>query len=206
MAALATPPLRASDQRRDQCVAQLSSACADGRLGLEDFSTRVEQALSARTIAELVQLEADLGPAPSPVIPTVPSQPMPAAWFVAIMSSTVRRGRWLLRPVSHALAVMGEVTLDLRGAEVTGRQSHISAIAVMGAIKVIVPEGIHVELDGLALMGSKSQRGGSERPLPGSPTVLITALAVMGEVKVVTKGSQRSKTGRRPRQGPDRLE
>ncbi|HVC22583.1 MAG TPA: DUF1707 domain-containing protein [Candidatus Dormibacteraeota bacterium] len=178
----------ASDQRRDQSVAMLSAACADGRLPLEDFSTRVDLALAARTVGELSLLEADLGPAPPPTYPTTGTLHRPPAWYVALLSSTVRRGHWVLHPTSHALAVMGEVKLDLRGADVGARYSHITAVALMGSISVIVPEGINVEVDGLAVMGNKTVRGGADQPLPGAPTVAITALALMGEVKVVTKG------------------
>lgn len=193
----ALPPLSgggsqvlASDQRRDQSVALLSAACADGRLPLEDFSTRVDLALAARTVGELSQLEADLGPAPAPApsYPAMASDRRPPAWYVAIMSSTVRRGHWVLHPASHALALMGEVKLDLRGADVGALYSHITAVALMGSISVIVPEGINVEVDGLAVMGNKTVRGGADQPLPGAPTVAITAVALMGEVKVVTKG------------------
>jgi hypothetical protein len=188
------PRLLASDQRRDQSVALLSAACADGRLPLEDFSQRVDLALAARTVSELAQLEADLGPIPPPAYAAAPEGARRThAWFVAIMSSTVKRGHWLLHSSSHALAVMGEVTLDLRGAEVGALHSHITAVAVMGSVKVIVPEGINVEVDGLAVMGNKSVRGGADHPLPGAPTVAITAVAVMGEVTVVTKGPKQLK-------------
>lgn len=193
VAAPTAPQLLASDQRRDQSVGLLSAACADGRLGLEDFSKRVDQALVARTVAELGQLEAGLGPTPASAFSASASIPMSTAWFVAIMSSTVRRGRWLLRPSSRALAVMGKVILDLRGAEVAGSHSHITAVAVMGSVTVIVPEGIDVELDGLAVMGNKSLRGGAEQARPGAPTVMVTAVAMMGEVTVLTKGPKPSK-------------
>ncbi|HEY6539170.1 MAG TPA: DUF1707 domain-containing protein [Candidatus Dormibacteraeota bacterium] len=184
--------LLASDQRRDQSVALLSAACADGRLPLEDFSARVDRALGARTVGELSQLEADLGPAPGPVLSVEPHSRRPT-WFVAIMSSTARRGRWILQPASHALAVMGDVDLDLRGAEVAASTSHISAVAVMGSIRVIVPEGINVEVDGMAIMGSKTIKGGADRTLPGAPTVVVTAIACMGDVTVVTKGPKTAK-------------
>jgi hypothetical protein len=65
--------------------------------------------------------------------------------------------------------------------------SPISAVAVMGAVRVIVPEGIDVDVDGLAIMGAKTLRLGSSPPLPGSPSIRVTAVAVMGEVSVVTK-------------------
>lgn len=178
----------ASDQRRDRTVELLSTACADGRLSLEDFSTRVDQALVASALGELSQLEADLGPTPRS-LPQIPAAP--SARFVAIMSSTVRSGRWQLPPSSQALAGYGR-----GGAGPAGRrggdplQLH-QARAIMGTVKVIVPEGINVEVDGWAVMGTKSVHGGKIPPLPSAPTVKVTAMAVMGEVKVVTKGPKK---------------
>ncbi|MGP8249463.1 MAG: DUF1707 domain-containing protein [Candidatus Dormibacteria bacterium] len=177
-----------SDHERDLLVERLSAACADGRLGLAEFSERVESALLARTRADIYQLESDLGQ-PSPAsVPLV--QRAGASWFVGIMSSAVRKGRWVLQPASHALAVMGECVLDLREAEVASSYSHIHAVALMGMVRVIVPEGIDVDVDGIAIMGAKTLRISSVRPLPGSPLIRVTAVALMGEVSVVSKPPQ----------------
>ncbi|HVC39418.1 MAG TPA: DUF1707 domain-containing protein [Candidatus Dormibacteraeota bacterium] len=175
----------ASDRERDLLVERLSAACADGRLDLTDFSDRLESALSARTMAEIHRLDADLGQA----TPALPASTPGTSWLVGIMSSAVRKGRWVLQPQSRALAVMGECVLDLRAAEVLADFSHITAVAVMGSIQVIVPDGIDVDVDGVAIMGTKTLRIGSTKPLPGSPTIRVTALAMIGEVSVITKGS-----------------
>ncbi|MHB1577342.1 MAG: DUF1707 SHOCT-like domain-containing protein [Candidatus Dormibacteria bacterium] len=179
----------ASDQERDLAVEVLSQACSDGRLGLEDFSLRLESALSARTVGELAQLTVDLSSGPGAL--AAPARAGRGAnWFIAVMASTVRRGRWHLRPSSRAVAVMGECVLDLRQVEVEARHSHILAVAVMGSIQVIVPEGIDVDLSGAAVMGSKDLLGGSTRPLPGSPSIHVTCCALMGEVQVRVRAPQ----------------
>ncbi|MGC1193807.1 MAG: DUF1707 domain-containing protein [Candidatus Dormiibacterota bacterium] len=175
----------ASDRERDELVERLSAACADGRLDLADFSDRLERALLAKTMADIRDLDGDLGQAVSP--PSAARRHSGTSWFVGIMSSAVRKGSWVLQPRSHALAVMGECVLDLRSAEVLANYSHITAVAVMGSVRVIVPEGIDVDVDGLAIMGAKNLRIGSVGPLPGSPTIRVTAFALMGEVSVVTK-------------------
>lgn len=175
----------ASDRERDQLIERLSAACADGRLGLAEFSERLELALSARTTADIQRLDSDLGHYSSAPVTVAPRRA--TSWFVGVMSSAVRKGRWVLQPKSHALAVMGECVLDLREAEVAGSYSHIRAVAVMGSVRVIVPEGIDVDVNGIAIMGAKTLRISSARPLPGSPVIRVTALALMGEVSVVTK-------------------
>jgi hypothetical protein len=175
----------ASDRERDQLVDRLSAACADGRLDLADFSDRLEGALPARIMADIMSLEADLGqPAPALLAASAHGG---TSRFLGIMSSAVRQGRWVLQPKSHALAVMGECVLDLRGAEVLASYSPITAVAEIGAVRVIVPEGSDVDVDGLAIMGAKTLRLGSSPPLPGSPSIRVTAVALMGKVSVVTK-------------------
>src|SRR5260370_1633424 len=54
------PEVRASDMDRDRVVAVLRVALGDGRLTSDEFSERMEAALSARTLGELAVLTADL--------------------------------------------------------------------------------------------------------------------------------------------------
>ena len=54
------PDLRASHADRDRVVDALRVAAGDGRLSAEELDTRLESALSARTLGELAELTADL--------------------------------------------------------------------------------------------------------------------------------------------------
>ncbi len=173
---------RASDSDRDRAVDALSAACSDGRLGLEAFSRRVDSALVATTVPELALLTSDLQETAPPVVGSAGLRG--SSWLVAVMASTVRRGRWHLSPTSRAVAVMGDCLLDLRNVEVEATHTHILAVALMGSITVIVPEGIDCDISGVAVMGSKTMRGGAVRPLLGSPTIRVTCLALMGQVDV----------------------
>ena len=47
------PVIRASDTDRDRAVAQLRQHLADGRLTMEEFTERVDEAYAARTTADL---------------------------------------------------------------------------------------------------------------------------------------------------------
>jgi hypothetical protein len=54
------PLLRASDADRQRVVADLERHTAAGRLSLDEFSTRVDAALAARTHGDLVEVVSDL--------------------------------------------------------------------------------------------------------------------------------------------------
>jgi hypothetical protein len=54
------PELRASHADRDRAVDVLRLAAGDGRLSVDELETRLEAALSARTMGELASLISDL--------------------------------------------------------------------------------------------------------------------------------------------------
>src|SRR3984893_4950899 len=73
---------------------------------------------------------------------------------VSFLSSTEREGRWQLPRRFRALAVMGNVELDLRAAEIGYGLSVIEAVAVLGNIEITIPPDITVECDGDSLLGT----------------------------------------------------
>ena len=76
----------------------------------------------------------------------------------------------------------------MRQAEVEGGQLRITAIAVIGDVRVVVPPGVVVELEGISLLGDKKYRVGEvPAPPPGAPRVRVTAYAVVGDVTVTSE-------------------
>ena len=196
------PAVRVTDAEREAMVARLQRACGEGRLTLDEFSERVGSALEARTAGDLERLTIDLPALDAPATPaTTPATPATprhtTSWVVGIMSGSEHRGRWHPAPVTNALALMGGCTLDLRQAEIEGTELVINAVAIMGGIEVIVPEGIHVEMTGLALLGGKDCRVRDSRPVPGSPVVRVRVFALMGGVTVRTGSRRGSRHGAR---------
>jgi hypothetical protein len=177
------PTVRISEVERESALATLREACVDGRLTLEEFSERVETALTARTAAELAPATAGLGTARS--LPTTAREPEDRV--MAFLGDSKRKGRWRLKPRTTAIAVAGDCELDLRHAEVTSAEVEIVAYALMGDVKVIVPTGFRVELTGMALMGDKEAKLKKSRPLPGAPLIRVHAYALMGDIKVRSK-------------------
>jgi len=182
------PALRSSDADRDRAVASLRDGASEGRLTFDELSHRVELAYAAATMVELDELLADL-----PAATTTAPKPVPRGklrrWNVAIMGGCERRGRWRPSPHGVAVALMGEVKLDLRDASIGEDELVITAFALMGGVTIVVPEGVEVDLGGLAIMGANEHRPGKATVLPGTPIVRIRAFSLMGGTEVKVRGS-----------------
>jgi hypothetical protein len=190
---------RVGDAERELAVERLSRAGTDGRLSLAEFSDRVGKALTARTRAELAPLMDDLG-APPVVVP----QRSPTRRVWAFIGSTKQRGRWKAAGRIEVRAIMGECKIDLRGAEMAGPELEIIATAIMGNVKIVVPEGAAVEMDGWVFMGSREnatepdfvdrlrtlmhapagQEVAAALAPPILPLIRVTTRVLMGEVKI----------------------
>lgn len=196
--------LRCSDADREKVAEALRSATADGRIDLDEMRERLERAYAARTYRELEPLLADLpgaGGAPLPALRSAwglePSRAggspdriggvATSGSAVAVMSGTARSGTWVVPESFTALAVMGEVTLDLREARFEAAAVTVTAVAIMGGIKIVAPPDIAVRVDGIGVMGAfEGSRETSESDHQVS--VRITGLALMGAVEVKRRG------------------
>nr|WP_063817905.1 DUF1707 domain-containing protein [Herbidospora sakaeratensis] len=178
--------MRASDSEREAVVERLRVASTEGRLTLAELTDRTEAAYLAQTQGELAQLTADLpGGAAAPAY--TPAKPPGKArqWFVAVMGDTKRKGKWRVDNEIGAVAVMGDVTIDLREAEVRSNEIDIVATCVMGDIKIIVPDGVDVQLSGVTIMGDKKVKVVEAPPGQHAPIVRIRGYVVMGDIKIL---------------------
>jgi hypothetical protein len=179
--------MRASDAERESVVERLRVASAEGRLTLAELTERTEAAYLAQTHGELAQITADLpggASAPAPAVPATPQGRM-RKWIVAVMGDAKRTGTWRIDDGIGAVCVMGDVVLDLRQAEVRGREVDIVATCVMGDVKIIVPDGVDVELSGVTIMGDKKVQVVEAPRGQFAPVVKVTAYVLMGDVKII---------------------
>src|SRR4051812_5779808 len=189
-----TPDIRASDAEREYVVDVLRAHCSEGRIDLDEFSERINKVYAARTIGELNDICSDLPvPATQQTIADLrePGRVRRAVkWTVGVFSGPQRRGRWRVEGSTTAVAFMGGVGLDLRDAEIAGDEITIRAIAFMGGIEIIVPEGIEVHISGIPFMGGCDDKTNPDIPiLPGTPVVRIHYFAMMGGIGVKSKAS-----------------
>jgi hypothetical protein len=138
--------MRASHEDRDRVMDALRVAGGDGRLSAEELDTRLERALSARTLGELAGLTTDLPNAPAVKEVLVIRQHV---------GTYVQQGRWLVPARIELRTQMCRVTLDFTHAVITSRALHIDADMVLGKLVIISPPGIGINTDGLTLTYSK---------------------------------------------------
>lgn len=75
MSAATEIDLRASDADRERAVERLRTAAAEGRIDAGELDRRVQDALGARTVAQLARLVADLPATPPRATSTSPRSP-----------------------------------------------------------------------------------------------------------------------------------
>ena len=194
---------RASDAEREAIVGRLHDAGAEGRLTMEELAERIDAAYAARTRAELEPLVADLPATTGPGAAVGRAGAPPAAPPARRMSSVVlgvlgggdRRGRWRVPTRLTVVNVMGGADLDLREAVLDGPEVEITVWSLMGGSDILVPEDVHVELGGFALMGGNDLRLEGDEPPPGAPVVRVKAWSLMGGTDVKTSRGRRHRLG-----------
>jgi hypothetical protein len=110
---------------------------------------------------------------------------------VSFLSTNEREGRWQLPRRFRALAVMGNVELDLRQAEIGYGLSVIEAVAVMGNIEITISPDISVESDGDSLLGTFVLKyDGRVSPTSASrdKVIRVTGTAYLSAVTIHVKG------------------
>jgi len=140
------PGLRASHADRDRVVDALRVAGGDGRLSAEELDTRLESALSARTLGELAELTADLPIAPAGKDVLVVEQHG---------GTYVREGRWPVPARIELRTRECRVTLDFTHAVITSNVLRIETDMVHGKLFIVSSPGVVIDTDGLSLTYSK---------------------------------------------------
>jgi len=186
--------LRISDDDRHRVAEVLREAAGEGRIDLDELDERLEAAYAAKIYADLVPILADLPDAQLPAVRAA-SAPARAAGSatgrrydssLSIMGGQTRKGVWEIGPEHQAFTMMGGIDLDLREAVFGADEIVITAIAIMGGIDIYVNAHTKVSVEGVGIMGDFDQaRDKVEAQLgPGSPTVRVKGVALMGGVTV----------------------
>ena len=168
--------LRVSDDERRHVVGLLERATGRGLIDIDEFTTRVDTALAARTRGELNAVLIDLpglvhpeGPVRAAVPASRPRAAAPArptgtgSALRAVLSSVSRRGSWEVPASLRVEVAMGSADLDFSETDVPHDVVEIDMDVTAGSVELRLPEHARVDRDGVsAVLGSVSEhlRGG----------------------------------------------
>jgi hypothetical protein len=96
-----------------------------------------------------------------------------------------RSGRWVVPGRFPLSALFGSVELDLREAILQRRHVFIEANVLCGSVRLLVPEGVQVNVSGRTILSSREVR---TRPAGGAagPVIEIGGTLVLGSIKART--------------------
>lgn len=185
------PAAHVGERERDQVARELGDHFAQGHLTLEEYEFRVQAALQARQWFELSATINDLPPlarATTRARLAVEGEGPRGRTLLALMGGATRTGRWSVPDRLRAIGVMGGVSIDLRDADFSSGVTEIHALAVMGGVDILVPPGVRIESDGIAIMGGFEDQPGLPAVYDDSaPVVRVRGLALMGAVVIRMK-------------------
>ncbi len=137
--------LLASHADRDRVVEVLRTAAGDGQLTADELDQRLETALTARTLADLEPLIADLTTAD---LTTAAVAEVRDLARIECRSGTAKRdGSWVVPRRLEIDIGSGSVRLDFRQAVIAVPELRIDAQVASGSLKLITRPGIVVDAD-----------------------------------------------------------
>lgn len=181
---------------REHAVQALASHFAQDHLTTQELELRFEQVYRASSNAELRSV---LGGLPALLPSAIPYEPPPTysvapvaaaspeKRYLAFMGEVRRKGSWIVPGRLHLFAAMGAIRLDLREAQIPAGGVDIDATALMGEVRILLPPGLHADVDGFAVMGEFSDRTAGAAGTLDAPVIRVKGSAFMGAVRVETR-------------------
>lgn len=158
--------MRASDAERDAAAEKLADAVASGRLTMAEHNARLDAVFAVGTSEQVAAIVADLPSRPAKKSGLY--QAIDPHKCVVVGGHVARAGRYRIGRFCKAIAMFGQVDLDLRSVVLSHDMHQVTILVrgVFGSVKVIAPAGWRLE-EQVFVLGSKQA---IERPDMGSTT------------------------------------
>jgi hypothetical protein len=203
-----TPQDRPINSLREETVDQLIMNYGHGKLSLEAFERRLDQALDAKSHDSLLSLTQDLDLVADKTyteqkkaelgIPTASqyAEQMDDTGdtdhMINIFGGTNRSGAWNVPSRINMLNIFGGADLDFSDARFTSRTTRITLFCVFGGANFYVRDGINTVSKALCIFGGIDNRAPSTNDRD-APTLLIQGLVLFGGARIKVRKTARER-------------
>ena len=201
------------ETERERALDSITTAFSQGAITLEDYEIRAGAIQNARASADIDAQVIDLPRSELPRDPprgraapsrratesrhAAESRPEPdflvesrsgsPDFSLCVMGDRKMVGDWLNSDQAVTLTLMGSTTFDLRDTALPPGRLKIDAIAIMGEVRIIVPQGLPVRMSAFPFMGEANVQASVERRVDRNrPWVDVSGIALMGSITVRT--------------------
>jgi uncharacterized protein DUF1707 len=173
---------RAGDAERERVAEKLRVAAGEGRIDLAELGDRLDRAYRAKTYSELDALLADLPDKRPTGALAAPGQ---ETMLLKTRGSNVKQnGRWTVPPRIVIECGVPNVVVDFTEATCVHRDITVEANCGLGSIKLIVPRGWTVRVDGSSTNTSHTSNKADAPTDPAAPTLTLIAHPRSGHIRV----------------------
>lgn len=192
------PHDRPLDLLREETVDQLIMNYGHGRLSLEAFQRRLDQAFDARAHDQLLALTQDLDLQVdegyveqkrrelSYRYADESSAPDEVDYLVDVLGGSDRSGDWVAPAQLRIVTIMGGTKVDFTDARFASRTVRVRLWCLCGGIDLLVPEGVNATVKTFNIAGGTSNKAATTRD-PDAPRIVIEGLVMFGGVDVKVK-------------------
>jgi hypothetical protein len=173
---------RVSDAEREHVIGLLQKAIGQGLITLDEFSSRTDVALVAKTRGELNVVLIDLPGMTHNEQAPLAMAPKDRAEIKNTMSSVSRKGKWAVPRELVVRNRMGSTDLDFSEADIPHAVVTIELDVTAGSVSILLPEGASVNTEEIEVAaGSLHDKAGMGA---GRPHFVLTGAVRAGSVQI----------------------
>jgi len=175
---------------REEAIDRLIVNYGHGKLSLEAFERRLDQALDAKSADTLVALTSDLELQADKAYAQqkraefgVQTAPVPHArrtmYMIHVFGGGNRGGAWTVPEEILMLNLFGGAEVDFSNARFSSNVTHVRMLTLFGGAQFYVNENINTVSNVFCIFGGVDNRGPSN-PDPSVPTVVLDGICLFG--------------------------
>lgn len=198
-----TPEDRPLDALREDTIDQLVMGYGHGRLSLEAFQRRLDEAYDTNEHAVLARLTEDLDEVIDPgyvaskreelAVHYAPDDDVDDVEYVVdVLSGGQRGGEWTAPGEIRVFNLMAGTDLDFTHARFCSRVTRVRVFCLCGGVNIFVPEGVSTSVKAFNILGGVSNKAPDTRD-PTAPRLIVEGLVIMGGVDVKVKRTMKER-------------